>query len=65
MKNNVVNHFLFEESTTVAGDNFVATLENSTFRHFLLEEFFSQMVHQPTSVDVLVPFWRGSFLIVG
>jgi hypothetical protein len=32
---------------------------------YLWEQFSSQMVHHLTSPAVFVPFWTGSFLIVG
>jgi len=40
-------------------------MENTAFRHARMGTVFQLEVHRLTSTIALVPFWTGSFLIVG
>jgi hypothetical protein len=58
--------FFFFEEPTVTGDTFMTMMDRPQFSFmFLWEQFSSQMVNNFASPIVFLPFWTGSFLIVG
>jgi len=55
----------FPKEPTVTGDTFLAMMENTALRHVPVGTVFQSDVHPVTSPVMFVPFWTGSFLIVG
>jgi hypothetical protein len=60
----VICPFCFEEPA-VTGDTFLTMMENTTLCHFPVGTVSQLHDGSPTSHVVFVPFWTGSFPIVG
>jgi hypothetical protein len=67
MKKKFTGPFILQERT-VTGDNFLGMMEkmeNIALCHVPVENFSSYIMQHINSLNAFLPFWTGSFLIVG